>query len=139
MLRASVALLVLIWGIDKVLDVQHAINVSNRFYFGILSFPDLLPILGVAQCVLAILALVGLYRWIVDPVIAAINLGTVLSVRASIIDPWGWYLEETNNLFFPSLTVFAGCLVLLAFRKEEILVLDTRRLVKFEAPRTEPG
>ena len=139
LLRASVALLVLIWGIDKVLDIQHAINVSNRFYLGILSFPGLVPILGVAQCVLAILALVGLYRWIVDPVITLINLGTLLSVRASIIDPWGWYLEGTNHLFFPSLTVFAGCLMLLAFRKEETLVLDARRLAVSEAPRTEPG
>lgn len=126
-LRVSVALLVLIWGIDKVVNVQHAINVSNAFYFGLLSFPGLVPILGVLQCVVAILALVGLYRSIVDPLIALINFGSLFGVRASIIDPWGWFTEGTNALFFPSLTVFAACLVLLAFRREETLVLDRKR------------
>jgi len=133
LLRVSVALLVLIWGIDKVLDVQHAINVSDRFYLGVLSFPGLVPLLGVGQCAIAIAALLGLYRRIVDPIIAIINLGTLLAVRASIVDPWGWYLEGTNSLFFPSLTVFAASLVLLAFRKDETLVLDVRRLAKSEA------
>ena len=127
-LRVSVALLVLFWGLDKIVNVQHAINVSDAFYFGLLSFPGLVPILGVLECAVAVLALIGLYRWLVDPVIALINLGSLLSVRASIIDPWGWFLEGTNALFFPSLTVFAACLVLLAFRREETLVLDRRRV-----------
>ena len=126
-LRVSVALLVLIWGVDKIVDVDHAIAVSDRFYLGLFSFQGLVPILGVAQCAIALLGLVGLYRSIVDPLMTLINFGTLLAVRSSIIDPWGWFLEGTNNLFFPSLTVFAACLVLLAFRKEETLVLDRRR------------
>lgn len=126
-LRVSVALLVLIWGIDKIVNVEHAVGVSDRFYFGILSSRTLLPILGVAQCAVGVLALIGLYRSIVDPVIALINLGTLLAVHASIIDPWGWFLEGTNSLFFPSLTVFAACLLLIAFRSEEIWAVDLRR------------
>ncbi len=129
-LRVSVALLVLIWGVDKIADVEHAIGVSNRFYFGMLSAPGLVPILGVLQCAIAILGLIGLYRAVVDPIIALINLGSLLSVRASIVDPWGWFLEGTNHLFFPSLTVFAACLVLIAFRGDETLVMDRRRLAE---------
>ncbi len=126
--RVSVALLVLLWGIDKIVNVEHAIGVSNRFYLGILSAPGLVPILGVVQCAVAILALIGLYRSIVDPIITLINLGSLLGVRASIIDPWGWFIEGTNVLFFPSLTVFAACLLLIAFRSDETLVFDRRRL-----------
>jgi len=55
-----------------------------------------------------------------------INLG-------SIIDPWGWFIEGTNTLFFPSLTVFAACLLLIAFRSDESLVLDRRRVVDVAA------
>ena len=132
-LRVSVALLVLIWGIDKIVNVDHAIRVSNTFYFGLLSSPSLVPILGVAQCIVAILGLIGLYRSIIDPIIAMINLGSLIGVRMSIIDPWGWFIEETNTLFFPSLTVFAACLLLIAFRSDESLVLDRRRAVDVAA------
>ena len=51
-----------------------------------------------------------------------------VAVRMSIIDPWGWFIEGTNHLFFPSLTVFAACLLLIVFRSDEVLVLDRRRV-----------
>jgi putative oxidoreductase len=126
-LRVSIALLVLIWGLDKIVDPAHAIRVSDNFYFGLLSVAWLMPALGVAQVVVALLALVGLFRRFVDPLILLINLGSLLGVWRSIVDPWGWFLEGTNALFFPSLIVAAGCLVIIAFQDRETLVLDRRR------------
>jgi len=126
-LRVSIALLVLIWGLDKIVDPAHAVRVSDAFYFGALSLPALLPVVGGLQVIVALLALVGLFRRWVDPVILLINLGSLLSVWRSILDPWGWWMEGTNALFFPSLTVAAGCLVLLALRDQEAWVLDRRR------------
>ncbi len=125
-LRISIALLVLLWGIDKIVDPAHAIQVSDAFYFGILSAELLMPVLGIAQVSVAVLAMVGLFRRFVDPVILLINLGSLLSIWRSILDPWGWVLEGTNVLFFPSLIVVAGCLVLITFRDHETLVLDAR-------------
>jgi putative oxidoreductase len=125
-LRVSIALLVLIWGLDKLVDPEHSLRVSDTFYKGLLSFPSLMPILGAAQVGVALLAMAGLFRPIVDPVILLINLGSLLGVWRSIVDPWGWVLEGTNALFFPSLIVLAGCMVLIAFRDEETLVLDRR-------------
>lgn len=66
-------------------------------------------------------------RRIVDPLIFLINLGSLLAVWRSIVDPWGWVLDGTNVFFFPSLIVAAGCLVLIAFRDQERFVLDGRR------------
>ncbi len=126
-LRISVALLVLIWGLDKIVNPAHSLAVSDRFYLGLLSFESLLPVLGVAQILLAIMAGAGWKRKWVDPAIALINLGSLLGVWRSIIDPWGWVLEGTNALFFPSLIVFAACLVLIAFRDEERWALDEFR------------
>jgi putative oxidoreductase len=125
-LRISIAFLVLLWGVDKILDPQHAIAVSDNFYLGLLSLPFLMPILGVAQVGVAILAMVGLLRTLVDPLILLINLGSLIGVWRSIVDPWGWFLDGTNVLFFPSLIVAAGCLVLIAFRDQEVLVLDRK-------------
>jgi len=125
-LRISIALLVLLWGVDKILDPEHAIAVSDSFYLGLLSLPSLMPILGVAQVGVSILAMVGLLRTVVDPLILLINLGSMIGVWRSIVDPWGWFLDGTNVLFFPSLIVAAGCVVLIAFRDEEGLVLDRK-------------
>lgn len=127
LLRFSVALLVLLWGIDKIIDPGHAVAVSDSFYRGLLSFPSLMPLLGALQVTVALLAIGGLFRTVVDPIIALINLGSLLGVWRSIVDPWGWFLEGTNVLFFPSLIVFAACLVLIALQDQESLVLDRRR------------
>lgn len=126
-LRVSIGLLVLLWGIDKLVDPQHAVRVSDTFYRGLLSLPSLLPLLGIGQIVVALLAMAGLFRRFVDPVILVINLGSLLGVWRSIVDPWGWVLEGTNVLFFPSLIVLAGCLVLIGFHDEERFVVDRRR------------
>ncbi|TVP54561.1 MAG: hypothetical protein EA351_12835 [Gemmatimonadales bacterium] len=125
-LRISIALLVLLWGIDKIVDPDHAVRVSDNFYFGLLSVPALLAVLGGAQIVVAVMAMIGSFRKIIDPIILLINLGSLASVWRSIIDPWGWVLDGTNVLFFPSLIVAAGCLVLIAFQDEEVFVLDRR-------------
>jgi putative oxidoreductase len=127
-LRASVALLVLLWGIDKLVDPEHAIRVSDTFYRGLLSHPGLVPVLGTAQIAVSLLALVGLFRRFVDPVILLINLGSMLGVWRSIVDPWGWVLDGTNVLFFPSLIVSAACVAIIAFHDQERLVLDRRRV-----------
>jgi putative oxidoreductase len=126
-LRVSIGLLVLLWGIDKIVDPEHAIRVSDNFYLGLLSLPSLLPLLGIGQVAVALLAMAGLFRRFVDPMILLINLGSLLGVWRSIVDPWGWVLEGTNVLFFPSLIVVAGCLVLIAFQDEERFVLDRRK------------
>lgn len=123
-LRIGIALLVFWWGVDKIIDPGHAIGVSDAFYFGIFSLPSLVPLLGALQVGLSLLALVGLFRRIVDPLILLVNLGSLVSVWRSIVDPWGLVMDGTNVLFFPSLAVGAGCLVLIAFRDEERWVVD---------------
>jgi putative oxidoreductase len=109
------------------LDPAHALRVSDNFYRGLLSHGALMPVLGTLQIVLALLAMVGLFRRLVDPLMLLVNLGSMIGVWRSVVDPWGWFLEGTNVLFFPSVIVVAGCLVLIAFRDEEPLALDRRR------------
>ena len=66
-------------------------------------------------------------RTLLYPVLLVITGATVLVVWRSIVDPWGWVLEGSNVLFYPSLIIFAGSLVLWAFREEDTLALDRRR------------
>jgi len=125
-LRISVGLLVLLWGIDKVVDVDHALGISNRFYLGLFSSALLLQIWGVFQSAVGALTIAGLLRRWVYPLVIAINGVSMLGVWRSIVDPWGWVLEGTNVLFFPSLIIFAASLLLWAYRDEDLTVLDRR-------------
>lgn len=43
LLRLSIGLLVFWWGLDKVTNVEHALQVSETFYTGLLSHPVLTP------------------------------------------------------------------------------------------------
>jgi putative oxidoreductase len=125
-LRISLGLLMLIWGVDKLVNVEHGMLVSERFYLGAFSVPALLHAFGVAQMALGVLIVMGLFGKYLYPVLLVITGVTLLAVWRSIIDPWGWYLDGANALFFPSLVIFAGALVLMGFREFDVYSLDAR-------------
>ncbi|MEW5249455.1 DoxX family membrane protein [Microbulbifer sp. 2201CG32-9] len=124
LLRISLGLLLVIWGVDKIINVDHAILVSDHFYLGLIKAPLMWNIFGILQTLLGLAVVLGLWRKFTYPVQAVINGATMLGVWKSIIDPMGLMLEGTNVLFYPSLIVFASCLVLWAFRSEDQMVLD---------------
>ena len=117
-LRISLGLLLVIWGIDKFADVEHGLAVSDHFYFGVFSRPLLLRVFGLIEIVSGVLIIVGVLLRFVYPILLAITGVTLLGVWRSVIDPWGWWLEGANVLFYPSLIIFAASLVLWAFRDE---------------------
>lgn len=130
LLRVSLGLLMLIWGADKLVNVEHSMLVSEHFYMGAFSVVLVLKAFGVVQTAIGVAIVLGLLRRWVYPVLIATTAVTLLGVWRSIVDPWGWYLEGANALFFPSLIIFAGALVLLAFREFDTYSLDARRRVE---------
>lgn len=134
LLRVSIGLLVFLWGLDKLVNVAHGVAVSERFYAGAFSSETVLMAWGVVQSAIGILAVVGWLRRYVLPAVLLINTATMLVVWKSILDPWGWVLEGTNVLFFPSLIIAAGSLLIWAFRAEDTLSLDHRLTGRTAAP-----
>ncbi len=127
LLRVSLGLLMLIWGVDKLVNVRHGLEVSRHFYFGAFDSAPLLQAFGVAQMALGALVVLGVARRVVYPALLAITGVTLLGVWRSVVDPWGWWLEGANVLFYPSLIIFAGSLALWAFRDEDRLGVGSRR------------
>jgi uncharacterized membrane protein YphA (DoxX/SURF4 family) len=125
-LRLSVAYLLLIWGVDKLVDPAHGLAVSTGFYAGLFGGRALMPVYGAVQIALGALLAAGLARRYVYPAVAAITGTTLLGVWKSVVDPWGWYLEGSSVLFYPSLIIFAAVLVLWAASADDVLALDTR-------------
>ena len=127
LLRVSLGGLLLIWGANKIINVGHSLAIAENFYFGFLAAEFILPLAGAGQILIGLLVIVGFARRWVYPLQLLLNGVSLLAVSASVIDPLGWFLDGTNVLFYPSLIIFAGSLVVMAFREEDRLALDARQ------------
>ena len=123
-LRISLGLLMLIWGIDKLVNVEHGLEVSKHFYLDLFSSTTLLQAFGALQIILGLAVVLGWLRRFAYPVLLLITGATLLGVWRSVVDPWAWYLEGGNVLFYPSLIIFAAAWVLYCFRDEDTRALD---------------
>jgi putative oxidoreductase len=125
-LRISLGLLMVIWGIDKLVNVEHGLAVSRLVYLDLFSSKTLLQAFGVLQVSLGLAVVLGWLRRFAYPALLLITGATLLGVWRSVVDPWGWYLEGSNVLFYPSLIIFAAAWVLYCFRDEDVRSLDRR-------------
>jgi uncharacterized membrane protein YphA (DoxX/SURF4 family) len=128
LLRISTGLLLVIWGLIKIAAPDAAIRVSEKYYSGALSGADLQTPLGIAEIALGALVVLGLFRAIVYPLQALVLVVGVAAIWRYIADPLGLWLltEETRQvLFFPSTTVAIASLLLLAYRSDDRLTVDS--------------
>jgi len=123
-LRIASGLLMVLWGLDKLVNPDHAMFVSNTFYMGLFSLQWLLQVFGVLQVLLGLLIAVGFCRQFTYPLLLLINTCSMLAVWQSVVDPLGFFFEGSKRLFFPSLIIFCAVLVLIAFRKDDKVALD---------------
>ena len=125
-MRVSMGWLMVIWGLDKLVNVDHAMAVANGFYLGVGSQAIFLKIFGVLQIMLGALVVLGVWRRRAYPALFLICLVTGLAVWKSILDPWGWVLEGANALFYPSFIIAAAALALWGLIDEDTLALEAR-------------
>tara|TARA_Y100000815_G_scaffold271514_1_gene298244 strand:- start:862 stop:1284 length:423 start_codon:yes stop_codon:yes gene_type:complete len=124
LLRVSLGWLLVVWGADKVFNVEHGMAVADKFYFGFLASQSVMQVAGVAQVLVGLAVVAGLARRWVYPLQLMLNGASLLAVSKSVIDPWGWVFQGTNALFYPSLIIFFASLLLIAYRDQDLLVLD---------------
>lgn len=123
-LRVTTGWHLVIWGLDKLVNVEHGVRVAETFYLGIGSQAAFLHVAGVLQIALGLLVVAGLWRKMTYPIAFAILAVTAAAVWKSILDPWGWWLEGANALFYPSAIILAGAAVLWGTQAEDDLTLD---------------
>lgn len=130
LLRVTTGALLIIWGMIKIAAPEAAIGVSDKYYQSFLSAKEIQMGLGAAEAALGVLVILGLFRAFAYP-LQTLVLGLGLAaIWKYIADPFGMYLltqETAQVLFFPSTTVFAATLILLAFKDYDTLSADTLR------------
>lgn len=127
LLRITTGLLLVIWGFIKIGAPEAAIGVSDKYYDGLLSAPEIQFGLGVAEIALGVFVVLGLLRVLVYPFQALVLIAGAAAIWNYIADPFGMYLltrETAQVLFFPSTTVAAASLVMLVFWSDDRFTLD---------------
>ena len=129
-LRITTGLLIAIWGLIKILSPQIAAKVSDKYYGGAISSDALQMPLGFLQALFGVVIILGVFRKVIYP-LQSIFLGFgLLAIWKHIFDPLGLYLltpATSQVLFFPSLTVFAATLILIAFKEDDVISWDAIR------------
>ncbi|MCY3546557.1 MAG: DoxX family membrane protein [Gemmatimonadetes bacterium] len=126
LLRVTTGWLLVMWGLDKLVNVAHGQAVAEAFYLGIGTQAAVQNVFGVLQIILGALVVLGLWRRRAYPVAFIVVAITALGVWRSIIDPWGWVLEGSNVLFYPSAIIAAGALLLWGTIDEDEMTLDAK-------------
>ncbi|MCE7730954.1 hypothetical protein [Vibrio campbellii] len=115
-LRLSIALVFIMWALDKVLVPEHAMKVFSGFY-GLDISGGFSVALGIAQLVFIGVFLAGLWKNLTYLVILVLHAGSTFSSFAKYLDPFN------NLLFFAAWPMLAACFALYLLREHDIYVL----------------
>lgn len=127
LLRIGTGLLLLIWGVVRLAKPDIGAHVSEKYYGGLGASGTVQLLWGATLVLVGVLTVLGLLRRYAYPAQAIVLVTGALSIWKYLLDPLGLWLldrESSQILFFPSLTVAAATLVLIAFRDEDRLSLD---------------
>lgn len=127
LLRIGTGLLLVLWGVLRVLSPAAGPGLAAKYYGGFLDLQILQIGFGAAEVIIGLLVVVGLFRRVSYLLQALILVPGAIVLWRYLLDPMGLYLlekESSQILFFPSITIAAATLVLLAFRDEDRWSLD---------------
>ncbi len=130
LLRAGTGLLLILWGTLRVIAPGAGPGLADKYYSGLLNLQAIQTAFGALEILIGLMVLIGLLRRIFYPLQALILVPGALMLWRYLLDPLGKYLlspEDSQILFFPSITVAAACLVLIAFRDEDRWSIDAQR------------
>lgn len=122
LLRIGVAIVMIVWTIDKIINPSHAGAVFDNFY-GLAGLGGAaLSLIGVGEAVIVAAFVTGTFR--------TISYGAVLAMHTvSTLSSWRQYLDPFENLmFFAAWPMLAACIALFLLRRHDrLLAVDELR------------
>jgi hypothetical protein len=116
-LRLSIALVFIMWALDKVLVPEHAMKVFSGFY-GLDISSGFSVALGIAQLVFIGIFVAGLWKNLTYLAVLVLHAGSTFSAFAKYLDPF------SNLLFFAAWPMLGACFVLYLLRDHDLYVLN---------------
>ena len=133
LLRTGTGLLLILWGTLRVISPAAGPGLASKYYGGFLDLQSVQIGFGVVEAIIGLLVVVGLFRRASYVLQALILIPGAIVLWRYLLDPLGLYLLDKDSsqiLFFPSITIAAATLVLLAFRDEDRWSLDHRLMTR---------
>lgn len=122
LLRYSVALVFVMWTIDKIIRTDHAAGVFAHFYFLKDIAPMLMKSIGILELLLIAAFLIGWKRRATYGLIVIFHGISTISSFRQFTDPF----TGTNLLFFASWPMLAAAIALYLLREEDTLLTANR-------------
>lgn len=117
-LRLTVALVMLVWNLDKFINPRHAASVYENFYLLSGLGREVMFAIGAVEIVIVAAFLLGVKK--------RLTYGTVLALHAiSTVSSYKQYLapyDGPNILFFAAWPMLAACLALYLLRDQDVLL-----------------
>lgn len=112
-LRIGMGVFLLAWGVDKLVALEG----SQRIFSGMYHMPanaTLVQLAGIAEIVVALLLMIGLFRRPVVWIVLALNAVSTVASWRQILDPWGvlGIGPGGTHLFLASIVIMAVSIVL---------------------------
>jgi len=114
-LRISIALVLIMWTVDKFVNPAHGVGVYEKFYFIPGIGENIMIIIGAAELVLIALFLVGRFKNITYLIVLIIHAISTITPMAVYLDPF----KGAGLLFFAAWPMLAACWMLYVFREQD--------------------
>lgn len=121
-LRVSLGVFMLLWAVEKLVRPGASAQIWSSFY-GIGLPESLSPVVGIAEIVLVLAFLAGLWRRLTYGAVLLLNVISVGSTWSQLIHPW----EGSNHLFLAGIPVVGACVVLYLLREHDAWSVDAIR------------
>ena len=128
-LRVSLGMLLVWWGLARVVNPKMGMGVQKKFYFGYFDSVDLQFVFGIAEVGVGLLVAFGLFRVFVVPIQLAITGFSAATIWSALLDPFALWLPvgkiaPVQHLFYPSVIALCAAVALIAFRRQDRFALD---------------
>jgi uncharacterized membrane protein YphA (DoxX/SURF4 family) len=129
LLRLGTGLLLILWGSLRLTTPEAGPGLADKYYEGFASVQGVQLAFGAFEVALGLCVCLGLFRRLAYAAQAVLLILATLAISRYLVDPLGlWLLDPKDSqiLFFPSLTLAAASLVLVAFRDCDHYALDEK-------------
>lgn len=120
-LRIGVAIVFMMWTLDKLLNPEHAAGIFERYYLTPGLGASLMIGVGIVQMVLVLSFLSGFFRTWTYGLITILHTVSTISCYKQYMNPW----EKPNLLFFAAFPMLAACISLWLLRELDTWTVDS--------------